>query len=77
MLAAIRLRSGSVYPGIGAHVGYNVIESLRWYDDYLLLAIDLLWPLAMIIVGLVALRLPKTPLPAMASAPSAASSPVI
>ena len=56
IFAAVRLRSGSVYPGIVAHAAYNIIEALRWYDTPLILLIDRIWPLVMIAAGLVVLR---------------------
>jgi membrane protease YdiL (CAAX protease family) len=56
IFAAVRLRSGSVYPGIVVHAAYNIIEALRWYDTPLILLLDRIWPFVMIAAGLVALR---------------------
>lgn len=56
IFAAVRLRSGSVYPGIVVHAAYNIIEALRWRDTLLIVLLDRIWPFVMIAAGLVALR---------------------
>ena len=56
IFAAVRLRSGSVYPGIVVHAAYNIIEALRWRDTLLIVLLDRIWPLVMIAAALVALR---------------------
>lgn len=62
LFAAMRVRSGSVYPGIVAHAAYNVLEMLRWYDTPLVRTIDVLWPLVVGAIALLALR-PDGPAP--------------
>jgi membrane protease YdiL (CAAX protease family) len=56
IFAAVRLRSGSIYPGIVVHTAYNIIEALRWRDTLLIVLLDRIWPFVMIAAGLVALR---------------------
>jgi membrane protease YdiL (CAAX protease family) len=56
IFAAVRLRSGSVYPGIVVHAAYNIIEALRWHDTPLIFLLDSIWPFVMSAAGLVALR---------------------
>jgi membrane protease YdiL (CAAX protease family) len=56
IFAAVRLRSGSVYPGIVVHAAYNIIEALRWHDTSLIVLLDSIWPFVMSAAGLVALR---------------------
>lgn len=56
IFAAVRLRSGSVYPGIVMHAAYNIIEALRWRDAPLIFLLDRIWPFVMTVAGLVALR---------------------
>jgi len=70
IFAVVRLRSGSVYPGIVVHAAYNIIEALRWQDALLIVILDRIWPLVMTAAGLVALRA-KPDEPRASEAPSA------
>lgn len=57
LLAAIRLRSGSIYPCIAAHVVYNVIAAIvRPQLIYPVAIVSVIWPAVVIVVALLALR---------------------